>query len=1438
MPRSRRGAPKKPKTRKRPAAQDEGWYTIRRILDERTIKGRVEYLVDWDDNIVTGQAYDPTWSCEVTTTAREEWERLKARRIKEDRQQQQQLERQLEQQFEPEPEPVPVLDPEQHQGEQPNPQDQQSQQEPASDQESDSSQPPQPAHRRRLDKVGASQRKRRHSPSPTLSLSSPSPFRPRKAPRSDTCGSLCDEPAVSLVSSPSISTPSELPDLPDVDLSEYQTRPTSLVVVEIPKNSNINPADYLSVLGSQSSGKSTQSLAELENEDSRVSILRNSQGTVPDSQEITDRSWTQQHIANESSQPIARLIVSQPQDRSPESSSRTIPDSFEDPSKSTSQQSNKTTEHRQGFPQSSHKPTRISFEDRIQESPDSGGSGIPSRQPDQSRAGSPALSDSLSHNTPVPRVSQPSASSRPPISELTQSDASPIFFTQPRISLLLDHPESSVSSRILESPSHPPTEVNSTNNSSTPSALDQGTSQAAQIVPRDFESPSQHLTGSEPQESLSNPETQGCQRADAGNHNPAPTSLLQPGVVNFPSEAIKVSQAKPATPLNRFKGRRMENETPEQADARRRRTLDAELSEIFSLDGFDTGSASAPHTASQPEQHQMRLDQTSVYEPEGRPAPAERDLANTYIELPVHPSDLHHGAESPGMKGKLPSENVAAAGNEPEQGRDTTPVTTTGQQVSTPHRPVATELADIFGSDFVESGLEPPPAVPDFEQTQHSTVSLADISRQPEPAYKDIPLVSFIRPDEPLMQEPSTDPTHSEQAHSEPSPTASSASLSTAHPLPAVMKHTVTLPFQASLRQKYNDIIVEYKAPFIEFNKCFSDEDYSEPDPSLVKRIDDLFNHLLNLCDYPENIIGTDLEKLPPAQQAKYCCDANPKFNFIFELLSGVEEHSNILIVARSPDLLRLLCHLAEALAMQFSCNAIGRSSLTSGSSSSKLVLALPNEVVDSREFDVVIGYDHSFRHSSIAQGLSPDSGNNKQQLVLVLVTTHSIEHIDPQIPEDLPLIERKSVLVSAIVRAWHMVESPDRGYQEPHEIAALFIEYLAGDQDTPLWDPIPVPETILDVYVHSQSRSQIPTVHQREQESGRKRKHNESDDFDSKRPRVLSTGEMVAGVGTGVPPLSDEVRALLEYAAPKEDPSRPEVLINVPHTVLQALAEKFSEYERRLEAADCEAEYQAVISGLEKRIKEYERTTHKVYESQRAALQDRSRFETEKRKMEAAMQSAADQSEREVEKAKKRILELEATVVRLTEDPNASDPQDTPLAKTEKLLQEAQAKVTVLEKRLENAHKDADYIRNLYQDAASTASGLKSENNQLISLNEDLSKKAAENSVRVHEIQERNTVKIYLEQAEELKVQIREREIELDRAREELRQLKNGRRETRQSSVPRSPRMGMMSPRTITRAYGGPASRGASPAPGTSIEGMQFYGQQSGNGRWDHLRG
>lgn len=279
--------------------------------------------------------------------------------------------------------------------------------------------------------------------------------------------------------------------------------------------------------------------------------------------------------------------------------------------------------------------------------------------------------------------------------------------------------------------------------------------------------------------------------------------------------------------------------------------------------------------------------------------------------------------------------------------------------------------------------------------------------------------------------------------------------------------------------------------------------------------------------------------------------------------------------------------------------------------------------------------------------------------------------------------------------------------------------------------------------------------------------------------------------------------------------------------------------YKHQIAAQDTETEYKAVISVLEQRVKEYERTTGMIYDAHRKALEDRSKFEAEKLKVEADLRGAADSTQRDIDKAQKRIAELEAAVVRLTAGPDGSE-EMTPLAKSQKLLKEAQNRVQMLEKRLENAHKDGEYVRNLYQDASTSASAFRAENNELKGQNDDLQKQTSDTLERIHQVQAENQSRLYLRQIRELRTLVKEREIELDRTRDELRQLKNGRRETRQASVPRSPRMGMMSPRP-GRAYGGSASRGTSPAAATSVDvpaGMQFMSaQQPGNGRWNHLR-
>lgn len=155
------------------------------------------------------------------------------------------------------------------------------------------------------------------------------------------------------------------------------------------------------------------------------------------------------------------------------------------------------------------------------------------------------------------------------------------------------------------------------------------------------------------------------------------------------------------------------------------------------------------------------------------------------------------------------------------------------------------------------------------------------------------------------------------------------------------------------------------------------------------------------------------------------------------------------------------------------------------------------------------------------------------------------------------------------------------------------------------------------------------------------------------------------------------------------------------------------------------------------------------------------------------------------------------------------------------------------VKKQVEAMERELDYTREAYQTASQAASDLGNENRELATRNKDLEHRASDNLRRIHEASGQAQVAEYLRVQDELEVQMREREAEIERLREDIKAMKM-RRETRQSSVPRSPRMGVMSP----RAGGGrgAASRGSSPA--LDSPGLPIFGQQGGNNsRWGHLR-
>ncbi|KAG5997484.1 hypothetical protein E4U52_004037 [Claviceps spartinae] len=1243
------------------------------------------------------------------------------------------------------------------------------------------SQPPRPPNWRRLQRtrtVGASDarrsrqgRRRQRDGSVFDDEESERPCKVAKVARSPTISQEPDSSVASLSCADSVvHSTSEIDSPGDLDQRDLDPVGNQRLTIQLPKNPLFDPAEYSSQHNTQASGLSSQSIAELESQDDCLFVASQlSSQIIPDSQEPSGQTWS---IDLQSSAHSARetWISSQVDHR---------------------HYSTVKLQQNELHPGNSSSCLLEARAHSIGHSSASGlsnGPDIPSHQPNQPKSLSgtsqdfhlTAFADKLNFEASTPGIGSK-------LSVVPDSTAAPAFLSQPPLPFSFPIPESS-SSELQGSPDASVVDELISGlgqvSASAYSAADYMTeSQDAQILPiAPFVSHVSAFTVSRDTE-------------QGGN---SLATLQQAGT----------ESSQPSSSVSVVTHDKMDSSRAARTSSKPARLSSAvdELNQIFAL---DDDSDDMPEDPSSPDFKTALADV----------------VANSCKAEPFGPDvQASHAQQQQSQPYSLVAKSEQAKFKSPPKSPPSAVQSLQGMVDMIFHRP------DLPVSD---------PVLP--AATHHegpSTVSLADISNpqslmpslltQGELSSVGLPRSEYHSPAAVASDHVSPLETDEESDDDDDSDSSSSSSQEA-----IALKHIVTLPFQASIRPLYDDTLLKYKKEITQYGNVFSSEEYIEPDEALVHKIDQVLDGLRNLCDYPPDVIGSAIETLPSNQLIKYCCDGNGKFNFLFELLQGLTKDTRVLIVARSVELLRLLFRLAEALDIECICGDVGLSfKPKSGISISRITLILPERDVDEDDFDLVIGYDYSFGSSVVGLRLEPEIPGARSPMVLTLVTTHSIEHIDLHVPGDLTLLERKNALVSGIVRARQLVKDPDRGCSEPHEAASLFVEYLNGLAKDVIWEPAPLPEDILDIYLNSQSRSQIPATDAPEAlDIVRKRKLDDQDDYDdegAKRPRISPSKQPIVGADDA--PVPDDVRALLDSVKPKIMESTAATsftgVVGVPVAVLQALAEQVSELRRQVDTADTNTLYKNLIAALETRIKEYERTSAKIYSSHRAALEDRATFERQAQKAEAALQTAQEATQKHTEKSQKKIADLEATITRLTAGPDAS--KETPLSKTQNLLKEAQEKAQTLEKRLEIALKDADYARSLYQDATATSGALRGENANLKEQVTDLARKTENTLGKVHAIQADTTIKHYLVQISDLKSQLRERDLELEHTKDELRLLKRARRETRQVSVPRSPRLGMMSPRTGRLSYGGGAGEGASASRGGS----------PANVRWkNHLR-
>ncbi|WYZ38625.1 hypothetical protein EsH8_III_000539 [Colletotrichum jinshuiense] len=1464
MPSGSRHSLKLPKPKQQPK---EKWWIIRDILQERTRGSKIEYLVDWEDDPDTGEQYPPSWapSEDITSKAIFDWRRKQEIQDRGDHATRSEQSESHSDIGEPEEEvaftEVPPAD------------------------SLDSSQPVQPPRRRKRHQLGRSA----EQPDDLGNWDSEeSDFNPRKR--------HCSEALSSVSSGSEVDTDAA---------SDVIFNPLNSFFVAIPSKLACDPSEYISVSDSQgSSSLGTQSVSALEDEDNQVVLNENlSQRTIPDSQDYSAFDTQDSQLPRIQTAPSASNRAQIDADREisdsqKQSSLRTQLSQTTDSQPHLLGVQDHTSPffvHRTPLQPSPSEP----FQGHQQEPGLSGC--IPSTQNSLGQTQGP---ETDSPSLASPELQRPSAELSAPESlqllpQASISWAAPVLAREPtteQYSVPASVSDRSIPSRQVDNLRPEDPAGHSPNNSSvedyrrvsqraeTPIFLTQPTF--------DFDvssSPSNRDTSAVVSGASEGRATQTANQDASGTKEIVTCS----GTQSDDSQNTQLAQVVPPLPNISASQIASSSSTTEDLvpDTVRRKPLGKRRFSATSL-GSSLLTSSKATPLSQPTNRPLETSQQ--YEDEN----SQGESFQTCLERRSHPPLLSASDNSqevevrPGRSTSLPPVMDTSAGGEPLsaieelmriqeaalQGTLTESSLNSSTYGAVQLREDGTSMADAGESHaFSESMANPsihinsqPPIASDWnlqESVSSSTdlpvlsgapagpvnaapiddtprtASMGEIfpaSLMPPDAAEQLPITispaeisRSIEPDDGLVPQhddqpldllPEDDTTAGKSTAS--SPDVEDQYISGAPTAMDQSEYMVTVSFPANIRPLYLSTMTAYKREIEQFNQALQ-SDEGLPDQATVDAIGRLFGQLRDICDLPAFLDSASIDALSAIDLKKHATGTNSKCFFVGRFLERLQtSHKKILIVVRDINILGYLEAVVGTGEMAYSLK--GLHELESQDEHSLLIVLLHSEqtfVDDLSDFDVVIGFDNGIMHTDILDRWAQMNG--KRPMLIRLMTTCSIEHLELMMPAELEGLERQNALLIALFQSRSLIANDEQGEMIDH-FTSLFASQAIDPDPSFGWEPEPIPSTVLDFYSSTQPQSQMPPT--AEELTNRKRKADEGPQPVTKRLRLSPSP------GRAADDVDASVRSHLN-----PDPSRLHIQTTQDH--LNSLSVKVSDLEHQLtEKTTLESNLRKHITNLSKRVKSHDRTINIIQERHMAALRERSKFEAERDEAKQNEEKAWDKSRDWQNKAqtfeeelKKKSATLEQALL------NAGTvATETFKQKTEE-LERSVAKIAELEKKLESRDSELGYARDVYQTANQANSELARENRELKEQVAALQKSAVGSLGQIQNINAGDQVKEMQRQIAETQAITKDREKELARVEKELRMLKNGRRETRQQSVPRSPRLGMMSPRT-GRAAGGSASRGTSPTPyessgGTPVPGLQFFSTPANNGRWGHLR-
>ncbi|KAJ8070836.1 hypothetical protein OCU04_001198 [Sclerotinia nivalis] len=616
----------------------------------------------------------------------------------------------------------------------------------------------------------------------------------------------------------------------------------------------------------------------------------------------------------------------------------------------------------------------------------------------------------------------------------------------------------------------------------------------------------------------------------------------------------------------------------------------------------------------------------------------------------------------------------------------------------------------------------------------------------------------------------------------------------------------IPLPMMTQVRDVYDTTIRNKKNDIISFLGRSS----TAPDSDSM---DLMIEELKLICDHQDLIVEeSSTQSLDDSAQARYAVTISTKFLFIQQFLDSLRAAKvHVVILARDA-----ILPILEALFrwQQYNYSRPDIPGNPGKSEKDLMQITLLPTWIDVRDCivapaSVVVAFDSSFSASQggdeYSEILPFDPRNpDKRAPLLWLVITNSIEHVELCVPTTLESSERKDRLVQYVAQTRKFVGRLDTGiYPEPQQAARGAAEYVLDDSVEAEWPIMPMPNIDISLPGHGAFNRQPDSLTQ----------------------SLFSPVEPISQSGfkrlSNFDALDEDTAIKRQRMTPSRQGREPDS--NIMNGNMAELKE---------------------IRSLRARCDDYERSIKRIQPKYQRALDEKARYEHEnaqavKRQSEyekkLEIQDGAAAKLREENASLKNELAVAHNSLATSEVPSIAE-----LQKAKDDLRTAQAEIERLKKGQVSAEKRADYATSLYQENSQQAQEMRNQLTNLQSEREGLQKQASAARIEIQKINNDGIIQQQVDTINELKRELAERERMLESLTRQLESYTNGRRTTRGTSVPRSPRMNNMSPRPRVLGSMAPgsntASRGNSPAPGV-FGGDLFQGGDAGRRFGAHLQ-